>query len=163
MDLKKIWNIVFYAVLIGLAIYFVKRKFIVPSIAAEELIFQNYKVPETVQLADYQEKIVVVNFWQTWCGPCIHEMPSLNQMNEIWGGLQVICVSDEPYAKVSKYIEIYPNIDFVTVENFNRFGVTQFPTTYIYNSEGAKVYSKIGSKNWSDPNFIATLKKNWSR
>ena len=163
MDIKKIWNIVFYAVLIGLAIYFVKRKFIVPSIAAEELVFQNYMVPETVQLADYQDKIVVVNFWQTWCGPCIHEMPSLNQMNEIWDGLQVICVSDEPYAKVSKYIEIYSNIDFVTVENFNRFGVTQFPSTYIYNSEGAKVYSKIGSNNWSDPNFIATLKKNWSR
>ena len=64
---------------------------------------------------------------------------------------------------ILKIFSIYSNIDFVTVENFNRFGVTQFPSTYIYNSEGAKVYSKIGSKNWSDPNFIATLKKNWSR
>ncbi len=163
MNVKKILNIVFFMVLIGVTIYMLNRKFIVPKIALEDLVFLQYNSGESIQLADFKDKIVVINFWQTWCGPCIHEMPSLNQMNEIWNGLQVICVSDEPYAKVSKYVGIYPNIYFVTVENFNRFGVTQFPTTYIYNSMGAKVYSKIGSKNWSDPNFIATLKKNWSR
>ncbi|MDA9952235.1 TlpA family protein disulfide reductase [Chitinophagales bacterium] len=163
MNVKKMLNIVFYAVLIGVTIYMLNRKFIVPKIDAEDLVFLQYNNEESVQLADYQDKIVVINFWQTWCGPCLHEMPSLNEMSGIWDGLQVICVSNESFSKVHGYIEKYSNIDFVTVENFNRFGVTQFPTTYIYNSEGAKVYSKIGSKNWSDPNFIATLKKNWSR
>lgn len=163
MDLKKIGNIAFYVVLIGVAIYFVKRKFIVPSLPVDQLNFQEYESEEEVQIFDYQKDIVVVNFWQTWCGPCIHEMPSLNEMNEIWEGIQVICISDESFTKVKPYIDLYPNIHFLSVQSISEFGVTQFPTTYVYNEVGTKVFSKIGSKDWADPNFIATLKKNWSK
>lgn len=163
MDLKKIGNIVFYTLFIILTVYFVKRKFIVPKVAKEQLVFQNYNTKQSIGLNDFPDKLIVVNFWQTWCGPCVHEMPSLNEMSEVWDGIQVLCVSDEPLAKVESFMQAYPNIYFVCYENIAGLGVTQFPTTYIYNPEGTRVYSKIGSKDWSDPNFIATLKKNWSK
>lgn len=163
MNLKKIWNIVFYTALIILTIYFVKRKFIVPKLPAEQLVFQNYDTNQSINLDDFPDKLIVVNFWQTWCGPCVHEMPSLNEMNEVWDGIQVLCVSDESKEKIDSFRKAYPNIYFVQIENIGQLGVSQFPTTYIYNAEGTRVYSKIGSKDWSDPNFIATLKKNWSK
>lgn len=162
MDLKKIGNILFYAILIAGVIYFAKRKLITPPIQAKQLVFEQYNEEGLVDLSAYPDKIVLVNFWQTWCAPCIHEMPSLNDMNQVWDGIQVICVSDEPYLKVQRYIEQYPNIHFVSIESIGKLGISQYPTSYIYNSEGAKVYSKIGAKDWSDPNFIAMLKKNWS-
>lgn len=163
MNLKKIWNVVFYTAFILLSIYFVKRKFIVPQVPADQLVFQNYETNQVVGLDDFPDKLVVVNFWQTWCGPCVHEMPSLNEMNQIWDGIQVLCVSNEPFEKIASFKVAYPNIDFVSVNSITELGVTQYPTTYIYNADGTRVYSKIGSKDWSDPNFIATLKKNWSK
>ena len=159
--LNKIWNVVFYAVLILVVALFVKRKFIVPNVASEDLQFVDFQSNESISVSDYSDKVVVVNFWQTWCGPCIQEMPSLNEMTPIWEELIVFCVTDESPEKVQSFILKYPNIHFVAVDNVSKFGITQYPTTYIYNKKGVKVLSKIGGKDWSDPNFIATLKKNW--
>jgi thiol-disulfide isomerase/thioredoxin len=161
MTIKQIGNIIFYVILIAVSAYLIKRKFIVPQIPSEDLLFQDYEGND-VDLSSYPDKTVVVNFWQTWCSPCLHEMPSLNEMNQVWDELQVICISDEPLSKVQQYITLYPNIKFLSVKDISNFGVSQFPTTYIYNSKGTKVFSKIGSKDWADPNFIANLKKNWS-
>lgn len=159
--LKKIWNVVFYVGLIVVVLIFVKRKFIVPAINQDELELVTYQ-KEPISLNDYKGEVVVLNFWQTWCGPCVHEMPSLNAMPQKWNQIKVIAVSDEPLAKIQKFKEKYPNIEFVQILNFNETSVEQFPTTYIFNKKGVKVYSKIGSKNWADDNFIAMLKKNYA-
>ena len=159
--LNKIWNVVFYAALIFAVALFVKRKFIVPQVAAEYLQFVDFQSNEAVNVVDFSDKVVVVNFWQTWCKPCIQEMPSLNEMTSTWEDLIVFCVTDESLEKVNTYILKYPNIHFVAVDKVSKLGITQYPTTYIYNKKAVKVFSKIGGKDWSDPNFIATLKKNW--
>jgi thiol-disulfide isomerase/thioredoxin len=159
---KKAGNILFYVVIILVVALFIKRKFIVPKVGIEELLITDFQSNNLISLEDYKGKVVVVNFWQTWCGPCIQEMPSLNDMNLNWEDLIVFCVTDEPINKVASYFAKYPNINFVFTSNVGVYGINQFPTTYIYNKTGAKVFSKIGAKNWADPNFIATLKKNWN-
>lgn len=159
--IKKIWNIVFYTTLIVVVALFVKRKFIVPQVKVDDLQFFDFHNNTSISVADYSNRVVVVNFWQTWCGPCIQEMPSLNEMTGVWDGLIVFCVTDESVEKVADFIVKYPNIHFVKVNSISDFGITQFPTTFIYNKSGSKVFSKIGGKDWADPNFIATLKKNW--
>lgn len=160
--LKRFGNIAFYIALALFTFWMIKRKYIAPSIKASQIQFQTYSNPnENITFDNYPNKVIVVNFWQTWCGPCVHELPSLNEMNQKWEDIQVLCISDEPLNKVQSYITNYPNIHFLTSNQFETYQVSQFPTTYIFNKKGVKVHSKIGSKNWSDDNFIATLKKNW--
>lgn len=157
---KTLFNVLFYLV-IGLSIaYFVKRKFVVPKLETQKLELHDYKGNE-LHLQDFENKVLVLNFWQTWCGPCREELPSLNEMNTKWEDIQVLAISDESLEKVAAFKSQYPNILFVHVDDVASYGITQFPSTYILNKEGVKVYSKIGSKFWSDDNFIATLKKNW--
>lgn len=156
----KYLNIVFYIVFaLGIAL-FLKRKYYVPSIETAKLQVETYE-GEAIDFSEYSDKVLVLNFWQTWCGPCKQEMPSLNEMSSVWQDLEVFAISDEPYDKVASYATKYPNINFIHIENIGALGITQYPTTYIVNKKGVKVYSKIGSKDWSDPNFIASLKKNW--
>lgn len=162
MDFKKKLNILFYVILIIATLYFLKRKFIVPKVTKAELSFVEYNTNIPIDINALTDKVIVVNFWQTWCGPCLQEMPDLNEMSDKWEDIQVYCVSDETPSKISAYQKKYANIIFVEIEKMSAYGVSQFPTTYIYNKQGTKVFSKIGAKNWSDDNFIATLKKNWN-
>ena len=158
--IKKIWNITFYVILTLLTLYFLKRKFIVPTLDTESISLQTYQ-NEDINLADYKGKVVVINFWQTWCGPCIGEMKHLDDMTNQWGDIAVLAVSDEPLSKTKSFTEKYQNINFVSINSMSEANISQFPTTYILNKKGVKVYSKIGAKNWADKNFISTLKKNW--
>lgn len=158
--LKKVWNIFFYVALALFVAYFVKRKFIVPTLQTETLQLNTYQ-NTPINLNDYKGKIVVINFWQTWCAPCLGEMKDLNGMTNQWEDIIVLAVSDEPFSKTKSITEKYPNIHFVSINDMNDANITQFPTTYILNKKGVKVYSKIGAKDWADKNFISTLKKNW--
>lgn len=160
-ELKKIGNVVFYILLALFALYFLKRKFYVPQIEKEKLQLQ-YFDGTPVNFEKLKGKVVVLNFWQTWCGPCVGEMPNLNNMPAKWADIEVLCITNETKSQVNPFIEKYPNIHFVYVKDLDAANITQFPTTYILNKQGAKVFSKIGSKEWDDDNFIATLKKNWN-
>ncbi|MCB9257233.1 MAG: TlpA family protein disulfide reductase [Chitinophagales bacterium] len=156
----KYLNLIFYIVFaLGIAL-FLKRKFYVPSLEKEKLVLTSYE-GEAINLTEKSDKVLVLNFWQTWCGPCKQEMPSLNEMSTVWQDLEVYAISDEPLEKVASYMTKYPEINFVHIESIEELGITQYPTTYILNKKGVKVYSKIGTKDWADPNFIASLKKNW--
>lgn len=159
-NLKKIWNTIFYVGLALFLAYFLKRKFIVPTINTETLQLKTYQ-NNNIQLSDYKGKVLVINFWQTWCGPCISEMKDLNDMSNQWEDIVVLAVSDESEVEIASFAKKYQNINFVSIESMSDANITQFPTTYILNKKGIKVYSKIGAKDWADKNFISTLKKNW--
>jgi cytochrome c biogenesis protein CcmG/thiol:disulfide interchange protein DsbE len=159
--LSKIANFLFYLALIFATLYFLKRKFIVPQLDTNQLVFQDYSTKQQLDFQSFPNKIIVLNFWQTWCGPCIQELPSLNKMSILEEDIIVLAISDEPLEKIQAYQMKYPNIVFLKIENFSSTNITQFPTTYIYNKSGTKVFSHIGSKNWADKEFIFHLKKNW--
>lgn len=158
---SKIGNVLFYVVLILATLYFLKRKFIVPKLDTNNLVFFDYQTNEQVNFNSFSNKIVVLNFWQTWCGPCIQELPSLNEMPLLESDIVVLAITNESIDKIQAYQIKYPNIVFLKIENFSSTNITQFPTTYVYNKSGTKVFSHIGSKNWADKDFIFHLKKNW--
>lgn len=71
----------------------------------------------TQQLADYEGKVVLLNFWATWCAPCLEELPDLNRLQETYAesGLVVLTISDEPRGVLLAFQEERP---LTTVSGF---------------------------------------------
>lgn len=121
---------------------------------------------EKINLADYKNKVVVINIWATWCPPCIAEMPSFQKLyNEFKGNNEVVFlfVANDDSVKVKKFLAkngynlpVYFSVSSAPAE----LSSGSLPTTYILNREGNIVVNKIGAADWSNPNikeFINSL------
>lgn len=104
-------------------------------------------------LADYRGKVVMLNFWATWCGPCKREIPDFIEMQEAFKdeGFEIVGVSlDKPgeEANVAQFVEqsginydvLYGNGQIAQAYG----GVRSIPTTFLLDREGNIVSSKVG-------------------
>lgn len=119
----------------------------------------------TVALHDFHGKIVVLNFWTTWCEPCIVEMPSLVQLQKRLGSkVTVLAVStDEDEAAYHNFLRKY-HIDLLTVRDPNRksadlYGTTGQPETFIIDTSGKLRRKFIGAVDWTSPEITDYLQK----
>tara|TARA_B100000795_G_scaffold50508_1_gene33149 strand:+ start:146 stop:661 length:516 start_codon:yes stop_codon:yes gene_type:complete len=132
----------------------------------EELIFKDANQKD-VDLADYKGKLVILNFWATWCAPCKEEMPSLDnlQANISLSNLKVfpINIGQESLSKSEyffrelniKNLAIYFDSPITLAKKFSLRGV---PTTILFNKEGKEFARIMGSINFNDEEFISWLK-----
>ena len=106
----------------------------------------------------------VVNFWATWCPPCIEEMPAMNTAWEALEGAGVgmlaINVGDAPEA-IETFLERVP-IDFPIAlgdgaSTLPDWDATVLPTTLIVDANGRVVFEALGPRDWDDPGLIARL------
>ena len=133
----------------------------------EEVIFKD-KNQKNVNLNDYKGKLVILNFWATWCAPCREEMPSLDnlQFNQKLGNLKVfpINIGNENLSKSEiffeelniKNLEIYFDSSITLAKKFKLRGV---PTTILFNKEGYEFARIIGSIDFNNEKFINWLKE----
>ena len=122
-----------------------------------------------IQLSDYKGKVVIVNFWATWCPPCRKEMPSMQRAWEILEKEDIAMLainvgedSDLIFAFTAEYPVEFPLIMDKTSSVVRDWKVRGLPTTYIVNPEGQIVYQAIGDRDWDAPeilNKIRQLKK----
>jgi thiol-disulfide isomerase/thioredoxin len=108
---------------------------------------------QTHRLGDYKGKWVLVNFWATWCAPCVKEIPEFAALYDAHKGKDLIVLGvamdfENPkevrdYAK--KLAMSYPLVlgDDKTVEQFGR--VVGLPTSYLYDPKGSLVLKKVGT------------------
>ena len=111
-----------------------------------------------IALRDYHRKVVILNFWATWCPPCVEETPSLVKFAEEMRGknVQVIGVSvDQNRNAVDKFAEDfhvpYPIALDPDQTVSSRYGTFKFPETYILDRNGRVADKIIGAANWDDP------------
>ncbi len=109
-------------------------------------------------LADYRRKVIVLNFWATWCPPCVEETPSLEKFSEAVRPLDVVVlgvsVDDDPAALarfVAKYHLTYPIARDPGRALAAHYGTFKFPETYIIGRDGKVAEKIIGPMDWGDP------------
>lgn len=109
---------------------------------------------EKISLSDYEGKTVFINFWATWCRPCIKEMPSIASLQNHLASknIEFFFASDEEVEKILKFKESRSmNLNFVRVENPEALGIEALPTTFIFDGNGELVFSEVGFRKWDDP------------
>ena len=133
----------------------------------EKINFKNIN-NETINLNSFENSLIIINFWATWCAPCIEEMPSLNRLktNPIFNNLEIIPInvgrdniakSKDFYKKLKiKDLKIYFDKD---VELAKKFLLRGLPTTVFINKQGEEFARVIGFVNFDDKNIIKWLKK----
>ena len=122
---------------------------------------------KNVNLVDFKGKLIILNFWATWCAPCKEEMPSLDnlQSNVELNNLKIFPINigqeDAPKSKSFfkelniQNLEIYFDAPITLAKKFSLRGV---PTTILFNKEGKEFARIIGSINFDDEKFINWLK-----
>ena len=105
---------------------------------------------ETIDLAAYRGKAVVLNFWASWCVPCREEAPRLQAAWEEWKdkGVVVVGIDSQDFIGdaagfVDKYGLTYPNVHDGPGATLGHFGVTGFPETWFVNREGKLVGERV--------------------
>ena len=117
-------------------------------------------------LSDLQGKVVILNFWASWCQPCIEEAPSLNQLQHHiapLGGtvLGVNPGEQEDQASYDAFLRTF-QISFPTyLDPSDRiarsYGTTMYPETYIIDRKGRFQRKVIGAQDWSSPEILTYL------
>lgn len=117
---------------------------------------------KAVDLTKFEGKTIFVNFWATWCKPCIQEMPSIAALQTQLAGknIEFFFASDEEVDKIQKFIDSRKMaLNFVRVENPESLGIQALPTTYIFNGEGNMVFSEVGFRKWDEPATVEMVLK----
>jgi peroxiredoxin len=115
-------------------------------------------------LADYRGQVVVLNFWATWCPPCIQEMPSLERLHEALAnkGVAVIAVSvDERYSDIVEFVDTY-RVTFDVLHDegkklSRKYQTFKYPETYILDRAGRLKSKVIGPRDWAAPSVIRDM------
>ncbi|MDA9628341.1 TlpA family protein disulfide reductase [Flavobacteriaceae bacterium] len=115
-----------------------------------------------VNLRSYKGKKIVINYWATWCGPCIKEMPGLKRAEEILKNhnYTFLLVSDETISKISTFKNI-KKFDFnflKSVESNEMLGIYSLPTSHIFDENGKKIETIVGTITWDSKQIINKLK-----
>jgi len=110
------------------------------------------------RLADYRGKVVLVNFWATWCVPCRDEMPSIDRLRASLEGrpFAVLAVNlAEPESRIHKFLEAVPLRFPVLLDRDTKttraWQAKLLPATYIVGPDGAIRYRHLGELDWSKP------------
>ena len=115
-----------------------------------------------LDLSEYKKGKIVINYWATWCAPCIKEMPSMKRAEEILEeyGYTFLLVSDETISKISSFKNEWNfDLNFLkSTKSFESLGVYAMPTSYIFDSNGQLIETIVGAIEWDSEEMINKLK-----
>jgi cytochrome c biogenesis protein CcmG, thiol:disulfide interchange protein DsbE len=120
-----------------------------------------------VRLSDFRGKVVVLNFWASWCQPCVEEAPSLNRLERHLAphnALLIGVAADENQAAYEKFLQDQGIVfatyrDPATKDNrspiADLYGTSMYPETYVIGPDGKIARKLIGYQQWDSPQMLA--------
>ena len=118
------------------------------------------------QLSDYRGKVILVNFWATWCGPCRDEMPSIQELKDKLAGKPFVVLAvnlDEPESRIRKFLS-QMKLDFTILLDPERkaaraWGARILPASYVIGPDGSVAYSYLGAIDWNAPEVRKAIER----
>lgn len=116
---------------------------------------------KVTKLSELKSKVTLINFWATWCGPCVKEMPSLQKLSDEYSarGLTVIGINldEEPELVLEKFLK-KNKIKFRSFvdtkgELADRFNVSGLPLTLVLDGNRKLLLEQVGDEDWYSPDF----------
>ncbi len=116
------------------------------------------------RLADYRDKVVLVNFWASWCPPCLAELPGIQRLADRLAGeafeVLLINVGESPF-RVSKFLKLtgmrLTSLLDAEGEIFQAWGGNVYPTSFVLDSGGHIRYVVYGPLEWDSADVVKTL------
>lgn len=160
---RKFWINLICFILGGiLLIYLIVKYRVAPDIKFQNL---QLKTPEgqVVHLTDYKGKVIFINFWETWCGPCVQEMPTIEKARQQMDSSKMvfITIAEEDPATISNFRDKhdYHFNYFLSEKKFSEIGINTYPTSYIIDKNGNIALTKIGGEDWSTPEMLSWMRE----
>ncbi len=137
-----------------------------PRIGSNAPDFMVQDSDRTVALSQFRGQVVVLNFWATWCPPCVEEMPSLVEMQRHLKakGVTVVAVSIDVDASAYRQFLKQHGVDLLTVRDPAQktpalYGTHGWPETFIIDRNGVMRRKFIGAVDWTEPEITDYLSK----
>lgn len=120
-----------------------------------------------ISLADFQGRYVLLNFWATWCVPCVREMPALEKLYQKLRahGLVVVAIATdaEGTAKVEPFVRKY-HLTFPVLLDANqnvsqRYGARDLPSTFLLDPQGNVIAAAKGERDWFSPQALSYMQE----
>jgi cytochrome c biogenesis protein CcmG/thiol:disulfide interchange protein DsbE len=159
-----------FILLLGALLIYIVAGTLEPRVTNAGDTAPNFKVTaddgKTISRDNFGGKLLVLNFWASWCPPCVTETPSLEQFAKELGpqGVVVLGISqDRKEDRYRKFIEHF-NVTFETARDPGAdiaasYGTFQIPETYLIDRNGKVVEKVISNQDWMDPAFLAHVRK----
>jgi cytochrome c biogenesis protein CcmG/thiol:disulfide interchange protein DsbE len=122
------------------------------------------QIPGASHLSDLRGKVVVLNFWASWCPPCLEETPSLNKLQQdiaSKGGVVLGVSVDEDKDAYEKFLAdnhvIFPTYRDASKQTATEYGTSMFPETYIIDRQGRLARKIVGPQDWQSPEIMQSI------
>ncbi len=118
---------------------------------------------ETKNLIQSEGKVVLINYWATWCPPCIAEMPEIQELyNNYKGKVDFYLITNDPQEKIEKFLkkEGYELPIYLSLENEPKvLESSSLPTTFLISKNGEIVMKKVGAASWNSNKVHQTIEE----
>jgi cytochrome c biogenesis protein CcmG, thiol:disulfide interchange protein DsbE len=135
-----------------------------PSLAGRKAADFDMQIPGASHLSDLRGKVVILDFWASWCPPCLEEAESLNRLQQDIsqkGGVVVAISEDEDADAYQKFIQDnrvnFPTYRDPTKKTKTMYGTVMIPEAYLIDRQGRLVRKIVGAQDWQSPEIMRSI------